>query len=72
MRPMFARDQRQVACVQMRLQMCIKAAVRQRWVIERQGDEKLIMSVSSLFILAVIARSNINLGLLRIEMKETD
>lgn len=40
-------------------------------IIERQGDEKLIMSVSSLFILAVIAKSNINLGMLRIEMKET-
>lgn len=43
----------------------------QQLIIERQGDEKLIMSVASLFILAVIARSNINLGLLRIEMKET-
>lgn len=43
----------------------------QQLIIERQGDEKLIMSVSSLFILAVMARSNINLGLLRIEMKET-
>ena len=40
-------------------------------IIERQGDEKLVMSVSSMFILAVMARSNINLGLLRIEMKET-
>ena len=43
----------------------------QQLIIERQGDEKLVLSVSSLFILAVIARSNINLGLLRIEMKET-
>ncbi len=43
----------------------------QQLIIERQGDEKLIMSVSSTFILAVIAQRNINLGLLRIEMKET-
>lgn len=43
----------------------------QQLIIERQGDEKLIMSVASTFILAVIAQRNINLGLLRIEMKET-
>lgn len=49
----------------------LKGESVQQLIIERQGDEKLVMSVSQLFILAVIARSNINLGLLRIEMKET-
>lgn len=40
-------------------------------IIERQGDEKLMLSVSSQFMLAVMTRSNVNVGLIRMEMRET-
>lgn len=43
----------------------------EQMIIERQGNEKLILAVSALFILAVVTQGNINLGLIQIEMKDT-
>ena len=42
----------------------------QQMIIERQGNEKLILTVATQFILAVMTRGNINLGLLKMEMND--
>jgi len=39
-------------------------------VIERQNEEKLVMTVTSTFILAVVTQGMSNLGLLRMEIRE--
>ena len=40
-------------------------------VIERQNEERLVMTVSSSFILAVVTKGMTNLGLLRMEIRDS-
>jgi predicted regulator of Ras-like GTPase activity (Roadblock/LC7/MglB family) len=40
-------------------------------VIERQNEERLVMTVSSNFILAVVTKGMTNLGLLRMEIRDS-
>lgn len=40
-------------------------------IVERQGDEKLILFVTAAYILAVVTAGQANLGLVRMEMRET-
>ncbi|MEK7435071.1 MAG: roadblock/LC7 domain-containing protein [Cyanobacteriota bacterium] len=40
-------------------------------VIERQNEEKLVMTVTSTFILAVVTKGMTNLGLLRMEIRDS-
>lgn len=40
-------------------------------IIERSGEERMLMFVTATFILAVVTNGPVNLGLIRMEMRET-